>query len=69
MKDALTVELVQKKLNGGILVERKEFTISMDKKLNFVADVQVFAENDSEIYDPKGKARHARPFKPAILIE
>jgi len=21
------------------------------------------------IYDPKGKARHARPFKPAILIE
>ena len=26
-------------------------------------------ETDSDIYDPKGKARHARPFKPAILIE
>jgi len=37
--------------------------------MNFGADVQVFAENDSEIYDPKGKARHARPFKPAIFIE
>jgi len=37
--------------------------------MNFGADVQVFSESDSEIYDPKGKARHARPFKPAILIE
>jgi len=36
---------------------------------DFGADVLVFAEDDSEIYDPKGKARHARPFKPAILIE
>ena len=37
--------------------------------MNFGADVQVFAENDSEIYDPKEKAKHARPFKLAILIE
>jgi leucyl-tRNA synthetase len=29
----------------------------------------VFSESDSDIYDPKEKARHARPFKPAILIE
>jgi len=42
--------------------------ISLAKK-DFGADVQVFSESDSEIYDPKGKARHARPFKPAILIE
>jgi len=42
--------------------------ISLAKK-DFGADVQVFAESDSGIYDPKGKARHARPFKPAILIE
>jgi len=34
-----------------------------------VLDVQVFSESDDSIYDPKGKARHARPFKPAILIE
>ena len=36
---------------------------------DFGVEVTVFAENDSNIYDPKGKARHARPFKPAILIE
>jgi len=38
-------------------------------KQDFGVDVTVFAEDDSNIYDPKGKARHARPFKPAILIE
>ena len=38
-------------------------------KADFGVDVQVFSESDSKIYDPKGKARHARPFKPAILIE
>jgi leucyl-tRNA synthetase len=36
---------------------------------DFGVEVSVFAEDDSEIYDPKGKARHTRPFKPAILIE
>ena len=38
-------------------------------KSDFGVDLQVFSETDSGIYDPKGKARHARPFKPAILIE
>ncbi len=38
-------------------------------KEDFGVEVSVFAEDDSNIYDPKGKARHARPFKPAILIE
>ena len=38
-------------------------------KADFGADVKVFSESDSGIYDPKGKARHARPYKPAILIE
>ena len=38
-------------------------------KADFGVDVQVFSESDSGVYDPKGKARHARPFKPAILIE
>jgi len=36
---------------------------------DYGVDVQVYSESDSGIYDPKGKARHARPFKPAILIE
>jgi len=38
-------------------------------KQDFGVEVTVFAEDDENIYDPKGKARHARPFKPAILIE
>jgi leucyl-tRNA synthetase len=38
-------------------------------KSDFGVDVQVFSESDFGIYDPKGKAKTARPFKPAILIE
>jgi leucyl-tRNA synthetase len=38
-------------------------------KKEFGVDIAVYSESDSDIYDPKGKARHARPFKPAILIE
>jgi len=38
-------------------------------KKEFGVDITVYSEGDSDIYDPKGKARHARPFKPAILIE
>ncbi len=35
----------------------------------FGAQVSVHAEDDEDVYDPKGRARHARPFKPALLIE
>ena len=38
-------------------------------KKEFGVDITVYSESDDDIYDPKGKARHARPFKPAILIE
>jgi leucyl-tRNA synthetase len=38
-------------------------------KKEFGVAISVFSESDYGIYDPKGKARHARPFKPAILIE
>ena len=38
-------------------------------KKEFDVEIQVFGATDEDIYDPKGKARHARPFKPAILIE
>jgi leucyl-tRNA synthetase len=41
---------------------------SMGQK-EFGVEIKVYSENDVDIYDPKGKARHARPFKPAILIE
>ncbi len=52
--------------------EEKEFLkselISIGRK-EFGAKVEVYSESEKDIYDPKGKARHARPFKPAILIE
>ena len=38
-------------------------------KKEFEVDIEVFGATDENIYDPKDKARHARPFKPAILIE
>ena len=38
-------------------------------KKEFGVDIEVYSENDSDIYDPKGKSKHARPFKPAILVE
>jgi leucyl-tRNA synthetase len=38
-------------------------------KKEFGVEISVYSESDDGIYDPKGKARHARPFKPAILIE
>jgi leucyl-tRNA synthetase len=38
-------------------------------KGEFSVDIQVFSESDPTKYDPKNKAKTARPFKPAILIE
>jgi leucyl-tRNA synthetase len=50
----------------------KEFLskeLSSIGKKEFGVEITVYSESDDNIYDPKGKARHARPFKPAILIE
>ena len=52
--------------------DEKEFLseeLSSIGKKEFGVDITVYSESDADIYDPKGKARHARPFKPAILIE
>lgn len=38
-------------------------------KKEFGVELQVFAESDPARYDPKNKAKTARPFKPALLIE
>jgi leucyl-tRNA synthetase len=35
----------------------------------FGVELEVFDESDPAKYDPKNKARMARPFKPALLIE
>ena len=52
--------------------DEKEFLskeLSSIGKKEFGVEIEVYSESDDNIYDPKGKARHARPFKPAILIE
>ncbi|HET6517294.1 MAG TPA: leucine--tRNA ligase [Nitrosopumilaceae archaeon] len=73
IKDILSepVEIRKSKLESGSfdekgLIEKELISLA---KADFGAEVSVYSENDSDIYDPKGKARHARPFKPAILIE
>jgi len=38
-------------------------------KNDYDVELSVFSESDSEKHDPKNKAKAARPFKPAILIE
>jgi len=56
-----TKEFDEKSLIGNELISLA--------KADLGVELQVFSESDDNIYDPKGKARHARPFKPAILIE
>jgi leucyl-tRNA synthetase len=52
-------------------VEEKKILLEIDSLVQkeFGVEVEVFAESDIQKYDPKNKARTARPFKPAILIE
>ena len=35
---------------------------------DFGVPIQVYSENDPQIHDPKDKAKHARPYKPALLL-
>ncbi|MBA4717950.1 MAG: leucine--tRNA ligase [Nitrosopumilus sp.] len=59
-------KLEVKEFNEKQFISKELISIA---KQDFGVDVVVFAEDDDNIYDPKGKAKHARPFKPAILIE
>jgi len=73
IKDILSepTEIRKTKLEGKEFDEKSLISNELISlaKADFGVDVQVFSESDDGIYDPKGKARHARPFKPAILIE
>jgi leucyl-tRNA synthetase len=46
------------------LSEAKDF---FKKEMN--AEIQVYDEENYERYDPKGRASHAKPYRPAIFIE
>lgn len=73
IKDILSepTEIRQTKLESKEFDEKSFLVDELTElgKRDFDVDIQVFSESDTNIYDPKGKARHARPFKPAILIE
>ena len=64
-------EIKQMKLQSDSFNEKEFLSSELPNigKKEFGVEIQVYSESDSDIYDPKGKARHARPFKPAILIE
>ena len=53
------------------LVNEAEVLSELGSLVNseYGVDLQVFSETDQNRYDPKNKARTARPYKPAILIE
>jgi len=73
IKDILSepTEIRQMKLESKEFNEKSFLTKELLQlgKENFGVDITVYSESDEDIYNPKGKARHARPFKPAILIE
>ncbi len=73
IKDILSepVEIRKARMESGGFDERKFLSgeLAGIAGTEFDAQIRVFCETDSDIDDPKGKARHSRPFKPAILIE
>jgi leucyl-tRNA synthetase len=65
------VELRKGKIDAGQINEKEIISseLSYLVKNDYNVELGVFSESDSEKYDPKNKAKTARPFKPAILIE
>jgi len=65
------VELRKGRINVDQIDEKQIISseLSSLEKNDYDVELCVFSESDSEKYDPKYKAKVARPFKPAILIE
>jgi leucyl-tRNA synthetase len=66
----LHAEKKERLLQVGIINESKvitEFLGTLEKNLK--SKVYLFSEDNSERYDPKDKAKTARPYRPAIYIE
>ena len=73
LKDILSepTELRDAKMSAGEIDEKASISLELTSLIEneYGIKLQVFSESDSNKYDPKNKARMARPFKPAILIE
>jgi len=65
------VELRKGRMNVDQIDEKQIISAELSSlvKNDYNIELSVFSESDSEKYDPKNKAKAARPFKPAILIE
>jgi leucyl-tRNA synthetase len=65
------VELRKGRMKIGQIYEKQIISSELSSlvKNDYDVELSVFSESDSEKYDPKNKAKNARPFKPAILIE
>ena len=66
-----SVELRKGKMNIEQINESQIISSELSSlvKSDYDVELDVFSESDSGKYDPKNKAKTARPFKPAILIE
>lgn len=66
-----SVELRKGRMNIGPIDEKQIISSELSSvvKNDYDVELSVFSESDPEKYDPKNKAKVARPFKPAILIE
>jgi leucyl-tRNA synthetase len=64
-------ELRKGRMKVGEIDEKKIISSELASlvKNDYNVELDVFSESDVNKYDPKNKAKTARPFKPAILIE
>ena len=73
LKDILSepTELRDAKMTAGEIDENVSISSELTSLIenDYGVKLQVFSEDDQDKYDPKNKARVARPYKPAILIE
>jgi hypothetical protein len=57
-------------LEVGEFDERGLFTDARDfLSRELKTEVEVHSEDDSSLYDPRGRAKMAEPYRPAIFIE
>ena len=73
LKDILSepTKLRDAKMVAGEIDENASISSELTSLIenDYGIKLQVFSEDDQDKYDPKNKARIARPYKPAILIE
>jgi leucyl-tRNA synthetase len=66
----MPAELRERRLKIGEVDERKTFDEARDfftRELK--VEVHVHGEDEDEMYDPKGRAKLAEPYRPAIFVE